>query len=48
MIRMSTDPAGDRTASRVRVVLTRLQEFDAVAEVRILLHAHGQLPQAQA
>ncbi|MGQ4517081.1 helix-turn-helix domain-containing protein [Streptomyces sp. DW26H14] len=43
VIRMSADLTSDRTASRVRVVLTRLQEFDAVAEVRSLLDTHGQL-----
>ncbi|MGQ4517079.1 hypothetical protein [Streptomyces sp. DW26H14] len=48
MIRMYTALACDRIAPRVRGVLTRLQEFDAVAEVRSLLDARGQLLQAQA
>lgn len=43
VIEMSADLASDRTASRVRVVLSRLQDYGDVPEVRSVLDAHGQL-----
>ncbi|WP_030903476.1 helix-turn-helix domain-containing protein [Streptomyces sp. NRRL F-5126] len=42
-IEMSADLTSERTASRVRVVLSRLREHGDVPEVREVLDAHGRL-----
>ncbi|MEK2475440.1 MULTISPECIES: helix-turn-helix domain-containing protein [Streptomyces] len=41
VVSASADMASDRTASRARVVLQRLRDFEEVPEVRDLLHDHG-------
>lgn len=43
VVSVSADMTSDRTASRARVVLRRLQDFEEVPEVRDLLHDHGHL-----
>ncbi|MBL1095544.1 helix-turn-helix domain-containing protein [Streptomyces coffeae] len=43
VISASVDIASDRTASRARDVLRRLQDFEEVPEVGNLLHDHGHL-----
>ncbi|MFJ4550321.1 helix-turn-helix domain-containing protein [Streptomyces sp. NPDC088817] len=43
VIELSGDLTSDRTAARTRTVLTRLQEYDDVPEVRTVLDAHGHL-----
>lgn len=43
VVTVSVDMTSDRTASRARVVLRRLKDFEEVPEVRDLLHAHGHL-----
>ncbi|MGW2562581.1 helix-turn-helix domain-containing protein [Streptomyces sp. NPDC001514] len=43
VVSVSADMSSDRTASRARVVLRRLQDFEQVPEVRDLLHDHGHL-----
>ncbi|MFY1678570.1 helix-turn-helix domain-containing protein [Streptomyces sp. WMMC905] len=41
VIRIAADVASERTAERVRVVLARLQEYDDVPEVAVLLADHA-------
>lgn len=43
VVSASVDMTSDRTASRARVVLQRLRDFEGVPEVRDLLHDHGHL-----
>ncbi|MFF4948811.1 hypothetical protein [Streptomyces chattanoogensis] len=43
VVTVSVDMTSDRTASRARVVLRRLKDFEEVPEVRDLLHTHGHL-----
>jgi transcriptional regulator with XRE-family HTH domain len=43
VIELSGDLASDRTASRTRVVLERLREYDDVPEVHTVLAEHGHL-----
>lgn len=43
VVSVSVGMASDRTASRVRVVLRRLQDFEDVTEVGELLHDYGHL-----
>ncbi|OMI39897.1 XRE family transcriptional regulator [Streptomyces sparsogenes DSM 40356] len=43
VVSASVDMASDRTASRARAVLRRLQDFQEVPEVDNLLHDHGHL-----
>jgi hypothetical protein len=43
VIELSGDLTSDRTASRTRVVLERLQEYDDVPEARTVLAEHGHL-----
>ncbi|MGW2781056.1 helix-turn-helix domain-containing protein [Streptomyces populi] len=47
VIELSGDLTSDRTASRTRAVLMRLQAFDDVPEVRTVLAEHGHLMLAQ-
>jgi len=43
VVSASADMTSDRTASRARVVLQRLRDFEGVPEVRDVLHDHGHL-----
>lgn len=43
VIELSGDLTSDRTASRTRVVLERLREYDDVPEVHTVLAEHGHL-----